>query len=110
MIELLIKPQGFRRLNNSPYGIAEANLEHPALRYELIEAIHICLNDERAMDKYLVGKNIFQSAAIIIDPENQVSYKITYAPPPLKAQARRVIALEQRQARRTEKKRRKRKR
>lgn len=90
------------------HGIAEANLEHPALRYELIEAIHICLNDERAMDKYLAGKNIFQSAAIIIDPEHQVSYKIKYAPPPLKAQAKRIIALERRQARRDQKKRRKR--
>ena len=84
-------------------GIVEANLEHPALRYELIEAIYICLNDERAMEKYLAGKNIFKPAAIIIDPERETSHKIKYAPPYLKAQAKRVITLERRQARRDKK-------
>jgi Fe-S-cluster containining protein len=73
--------------------------EHPALRYELIEAMHICLNDEQAMGKYLAGKNIFKPAAIIIDSERGLSYKIKYAPPHLKAEAKRVIALERRKAR-----------
>jgi Fe-S-cluster containining protein len=80
-------------------GIVAANLEHPALRYELIEAMHICLNDEQAMGKYLAGKNIFKPAAIIIDSERGLSYKIKYAPPHLKAEAKRVIALERRKAR-----------
>jgi Fe-S-cluster containining protein len=80
-------------------GLAEIGLEVPALRYELIEAIHLALNDERAMERYLAGKNVFKSAAIVIDPESRVSYKIKYAPPQLKKYARQVIALEQRQAR-----------
>lgn len=80
-------------------GLAETGLEVPALRYELIEAIHLALNDERALDKYLAGKNVFKSAAIVIDPESRISYKIKYAPPQLKKYARQVIAQEQRQAR-----------
>lgn len=90
-------------------GLVEANLESPALRYELIEAIHLALNEERAMEKYLAGKNVFKSAAIVIDPEHRVSYKIKYAPPRLKKYAREVIAREQHQARRIEAKRGKRK-
>lgn len=80
-------------------GIVEANLEQPAFRYEFIEAIHICLNDKRAMDKYLAGQNLFKSAAIMIDSESGVSHKIKYAPPRLKALAKRLIAQERRQAR-----------
>ncbi len=85
-------------------GIAEVNLEQPAFRYELIEAIQIGLNDKRAMEKYLADQNLFRPAAIIIDGENQTTYKIKYAPPHLKAQAKRVITLERRQARRARRK------
>lgn len=85
-------------------GIATANLEHPALRYELIEAMYICLNEEHAMEKYLGGNNIFESAAIIIDFEKGISHKIKYAPPHLKSQAKRVISLGRREARRDKKK------
>jgi Fe-S-cluster containining protein len=84
-------------------GIVDANLEHPAFRYELIEAMRICLHDKHAMGKYLGGKNIFKSAAIMIDGETGVSYKIRYAPPQLKAQAQQLIAQERRQARRGKK-------
>jgi Fe-S-cluster containining protein len=84
-------------------GIVDANLEHPAFRYELIEAMRICLHDKHAMGKYLGGKNIFKSAAIMIDGETGVSCKIRYAPPQLKAQAQQLIAQERRQARRGKK-------
>lgn len=85
-------------------GLVETGLEQPAFRYELIEALHICLNEQQAVEKYLAGKNIFRPAAIIIDDQSQVSYKITSAPPHLKAQAKRIIARERRQARRARKK------
>jgi Fe-S-cluster containining protein len=84
-------------------GIVDANLEHPAFRYELIEAMRICLNDRHAMGKYLAGKNLFRSAAIVIDEETGVSYKIRYAPPQLKAHAQKLIAQERRQTRRGKK-------
>jgi Fe-S-cluster containining protein len=88
-------------------GMVDTQLEQPVLRYELIEALHIGLNDAAAMEKYLAGKNIFKTAAIIIDPDNGMAYKIEYAPPGLKAEAKRVIAAERRQARLSNKKRRK---
>ena len=56
------------------------------------------------MEKYLSGENIFELAAIIIDFEKRVSYKIKYAPPHLKYQAKRVISLGRREARREKKK------
>jgi Fe-S-cluster containining protein len=81
-------------------AMAEANLEHPAFRYELIEALHICLTDKHAMDKYLAGDNIFKPAAIIIDPHSRATYKIKHAPPYLQAYARKVIVRERAHARR----------
>ncbi len=79
-------------------GLATAKLERPALRYELIEAMHIGLNDERAMTKYLAGENIFKPAAIVIDPERGRGHKMRSAPPHLRAWAKRVLASEQRKA------------
>jgi len=73
-------------------GLVAAGLETPALRYELIEALHLALNESRAMDKYLAGRNVFKSAAIVIDSASRVSYKIKYAPPRLKKYAQEVIA------------------
>ena len=86
-------------------GMVDTRLEQPVLRYELIEALHIGLNDTAAMERYLAGKNIFKSAAIIIDPDDGIAYKIGHAPPRLKADAKRVIAAERRQARLSRKKR-----
>lgn len=77
-------------------AIAGADLETPALRYELIEAIQIALNDPHAMKKYLAGKNVFKSAAIITDNVTGIGYKIKYAPAHLKAEAKRVFELESR--------------
>ena len=85
-------------------GLVDAKLEQPALRYELIEAMRICLKDKHAMGKYLAGKNIFRPAAIVIDEETGVSYKIRYAPPQLKAHAQQLIAQERRQTRQGKKK------
>ena len=75
-------------------GILDSGLETPALRYELIEAVHICLHDEKTMDKYLVGENILVPAAIISDHENGLTYKIKHAPPHLKERAGLIIAEE----------------
>ena len=72
-------------------GIAEAQLEQPALRYELIEALSIALNDPQAMQKYLAGKNIFRPAAIITDQKAGIGYKIKHAPAHLKREANRVL-------------------
>ena len=85
-------------------GIATANLEHPALRYELIEAMQIGLNDKQALKKYLSGQNLFEPAAIIIDSDQGLCYKIKHAPPSLKAEAKRVITSERRAARRASQK------
>jgi hypothetical protein len=85
-------------------GMVDSRLEQPVLRYELIEALYIGLNDRAAMKKYLAGKNIFKPAAIIIDPDTGAAYKIEHAPPRLKAEAKRVIAAERRQARLSRKK------
>jgi Fe-S-cluster containining protein len=84
-------------------GIATAGLERPALRYELIEAIHIGLNDSQVLQKYLSGQNLFEPAAIVIDSDQGICYKIKSAPPRLRAEARKVIAAERRAARSTRK-------
>lgn len=81
-------------------GINQSRLERPALRYELIEAIHISLHDRRVMDKYLAGENPLQPAAIVIDPQERISYKIRNAPSALKEQALSLIARERRTAHR----------
>jgi len=88
-------------------GIKSLPEQEKMLRSELIEAIHLALNDERALEKYLAGKNVFKSAAIVIYPESRISYKIKYAPPQLKKYARQVIAEEQRRTRQIEAHRRK---
>ena len=85
-------------------GIAGANLESPALRYELIEALHIALNDKNGMKKYLAGQNIFKPAALITDNETGIGYKIKYAPVRLKAEAKRVFDLEKQRTRQTKNK------
>lgn len=79
-------------------AIAGADLETPALRYELIEALQIALSDPHAMKKYLAGKNVFKPAAIITDDVTGIGYKIKYAPAYLKAEAKRVFELESRRA------------
>ena len=84
-------------------GIAEANLEQPALRYELIEAIYIGLKDNQAARKYLAGNNIFMPAAIITDSSSGIGYKIKYAPPHLQAEAESVINAEQTRTQMTQK-------
>ena len=77
-------------------AIAGADLETPALRYELIEAIYIALSDQHAMKKYLAGKNVFKPAAIITDNVTGIGYKIKYAPAHLRVEAKRVFELERR--------------
>ena len=79
-------------------GIATANLEQPALRYELIEAVYIGLRDKQAARKYLAGNNIFMPAALITDPASGVGYKIKYAPSNLKMEAESVFTAERNRA------------
>jgi Fe-S-cluster containining protein len=80
-------------------GIVDSNLEHPALRYELIEAIHIALSDPLAIEKYTAGKNIFQTAAIVTDAEGLRTYKIKFAPKKIKIEAKKQIAREKQASR-----------
>ena len=80
-------------------GLVDADLEHPAFRYELIEAIYIGLNDPHAMEKYLAGNNIFKNAAIVTDEQNKRTYKIKFAPKKLKLEAQKRIAQERRRGR-----------
>jgi hypothetical protein len=58
------------------------------------------LTDKHAMDKYLAGQNVFEAAAIIIDPQDRTTYKIKHAPPHLQAYARKLIVRERAHARR----------
>jgi Fe-S-cluster containining protein len=80
-------------------AIFEAGLELPALRYELIEALHRCLADAQGLEKYIAGDNILQPAAVINDPDSELWYKIRHAPPRLRAEYKRVLAQERRHAR-----------
>jgi Fe-S-cluster containining protein len=84
-------------------AIFETGLELPALRYELIEAIHRCLADPQAGEKVAAGENILQPAAVITDPESGVWYKTRFAPPRLRAEYKRVLAQERRHARKQRK-------
>jgi Fe-S-cluster containining protein len=79
-------------------GIVDSNLEQPAFRYELIEAINIALHDPLAMEKYVAGNNIFETAAIVIDQQGQRTYKIKFAPKKIKSEAKKQIAREKRSA------------
>lgn len=78
-------------------GLYLSGVEIPALRYELIEAVHIALNDRKAAEKYLAKVNIFSPAAIVIDPESGVTYKIVHAPKELKTSAQAMIRAEKMQ-------------
>jgi Fe-S-cluster containining protein len=84
-------------------AIFETRLEIPALRYELIEALHRCLADPDAGKKYANGENILQPAVVIADQDSGVWYKIRYAPARLRAEYRRVLAQERRYARKERK-------